>query len=90
MSETQFWQKPTESGNSFGHLVLHLAGNLNHFAGTRLGQTGYVRDREREFTDASPRPRPRRWLASTMPWRFTLASSTPCPRNSSPPPTPTP
>jgi hypothetical protein len=28
-----------------------LTGNLNHFVGAQLGKTGYVRDREREFTE---------------------------------------
>ena len=51
LSEEQFWKKPIEPGNSFGHLVLHLTGNLSHFAGARLGGTGYLRDREREFTE---------------------------------------
>jgi uncharacterized damage-inducible protein DinB len=30
--------------------VLHLAGNLQHFFGARLGDTGYVRDRSAEFS----------------------------------------
>lgn len=51
LGEAQFWTKPIEPGNSFGHLVLHLTGNLSHFAGARLGGTGYVRQREREFTE---------------------------------------
>ena len=51
LSEEQFWRKPIDPGNSFGHLVLHLTGNLRHFAGARLGKSGYVRDREREFTE---------------------------------------
>jgi uncharacterized damage-inducible protein DinB len=51
LSDAQFWTKPIEPGNSVGHLVLHLAGNLNHFVGAQLGGTGYVRDREREFTE---------------------------------------
>lgn len=51
LSEQQFWHKPLEPGNSVGHLILHLAGNLNHFVGAHLGGTGYVRDREREFTE---------------------------------------
>lgn len=51
LDETQFWLKPIAPGNSAGHLVLHLTGNLNHFAGARLGGTGYVRDRDREFTE---------------------------------------
>jgi uncharacterized damage-inducible protein DinB len=54
LSEADFWRKPLEPGNSVGHLVLHLAGNLNHFVGGQLGGSGYVRDREREFTEASP------------------------------------
>jgi uncharacterized damage-inducible protein DinB len=51
LSDEQLWKKPLESGNSVGHLVLHLTGNLNHFVGGQLGKTGYVRDREREFTE---------------------------------------
>lgn len=54
LSEAQFWHKPMEPSNSVGHLVLHLTGNLLHFAGARLGHTGYVRDREREFTEPAP------------------------------------
>jgi uncharacterized damage-inducible protein DinB len=54
LDERQFWLKPLEPGNSVGHLVLHLTGNLKHFAGARLGNTGYARDREREFTEPSP------------------------------------
>jgi Protein of unknown function (DUF664) len=54
LTEKQFWTKPVDPGNTFGHLVLHLSGNLNWFVGAQLGQTGYVRDRDREFTEASP------------------------------------
>lgn len=54
LSEAAFWARPVEPGNSVGHLVLHLTGNLNHFVGARLGKTGYVRDREREFTEPNP------------------------------------
>ena len=43
-----------EPGNSIGHLILHLTGNLNHFVGAQLGGTGYVREREREFTETKP------------------------------------
>jgi hypothetical protein len=32
-----------------GTLVLHLAGNLQHYFGARLGRTGYVRNRPAEF-----------------------------------------
>jgi uncharacterized damage-inducible protein DinB len=54
LSEADFWRKPLDPGNSVGHLVLHLTGNLNHFVGAQLGGSGYVRDRDREFTEASP------------------------------------
>ncbi len=54
LSEAEFWAKPVEPGNSVGHLILHLTGNLNHFVGAQLGHTGYVRDREREFTERNP------------------------------------
>jgi len=57
LSDDQLWRKPLEPGNSVGHLILHLTGNLNTFVGAQLGQTGYVRDREREFTESNPPPR---------------------------------
>ncbi len=50
LTEAQFWTKPLQPSNSVGHLVQHLAGNLNHFVGAQLGKTGYVREREKEFT----------------------------------------
>lgn len=54
LSEEQFWTKPYAYGNSFGHLTLHLTGNLNYYIGAQVAGTGYVRDREREFTEPSP------------------------------------
>jgi uncharacterized damage-inducible protein DinB len=36
--------------NSAGTLCLHLLGNLNHFLGAQIGNTGYVRDRDAEFS----------------------------------------
>ncbi len=51
LSEAEFWKKPIEPGNSVGHLVQHLTGNLNYFVGAQLGNTGYVRHREQEFTE---------------------------------------
>ena len=54
LTEKQFWQKPFPYGNSFGHLVLHLTGNLNYYIGAQIAKTGYVRDRPREFNDPNP------------------------------------
>jgi hypothetical protein len=53
LSDEQFWKKPFAFGNSFGHLVLHLTGNLNYYIGTGIAKTGYVRDRDREFSEAA-------------------------------------
>jgi len=53
-ADRQFWQKPFPFGNSFGHLVLHLTGNLNYYVGAQIANTGYARDRRREFADANP------------------------------------
>ena len=54
LDEAQFWRKPFPFGNSFGHLVLHLTGNLSYYIGTQIAGTGYVRDRPREFTEPNP------------------------------------
>src|SRR6059036_2622864 len=51
LTDEQFWRKPFPFGNSFGHLVLHLTGNLNYYIGAEVAGTGYVRDRDREFTE---------------------------------------
>lgn len=51
LSEDQFWRNPFSYGNSVGHLVLHLTGNLNYYVGARIAETGYVRNRDLEFTE---------------------------------------
>lgn len=48
-NETTIWQVKPGIANSAGNLCLHLVGNLNHFIGTTLGNSGYVRHREQEF-----------------------------------------
>jgi len=53
LSEEQFWGKAFSFGNSSGHLVLHLTGNLNYYIGAQIAATGYVRDRPVEFSDAT-------------------------------------
>ena len=57
LSNKEFWRKPYPYGNSVGHLVLHLTGNLSYYIGARVAETGYVRDRDREFTDKQPPPK---------------------------------
>ena len=53
LSDEQLWAKPFAFGNSIGHLVLHLTGNLNYYIGAQVAGTGYVRDRPLEFSDAA-------------------------------------
>ena len=49
--EGDLWKTSGEITNSAGNLALHLVGNLQHFFGAVLGETGYVRDRDKEFSD---------------------------------------
>lgn len=44
------WTVNGEIKNPTGNLVLHLCGNLQHYIGAVLGNTGYVRDRPAEFS----------------------------------------
>ncbi len=44
------WKTVPGINNSPGNLGLHIAGNLQHFIGSILGKTGYVRHREEEFS----------------------------------------
>ena len=52
--DARFWARPYPYGNSLGHLVLHLTGNLQFYVGRHMAATNYVRDREREFHDPAP------------------------------------
>ena len=47
--ESSLWTVKDGISNSAGNLSLHLIGNLNHFIGTTLGNTGYIRKRDDEF-----------------------------------------
>ncbi len=55
--EQLIWAVPPGIANSAGNLCLHLIGNLNTYIGAELGQTGYVRQRDLEFSLRDvPRP----------------------------------
>ncbi|RLJ69024.1 uncharacterized protein DUF1572 [Lacinutrix venerupis] len=49
-NETNLWLTTEMTPNCAGNLCLHIVGNLNHFIGAELGNTGYVRQRELEFS----------------------------------------
>lgn len=57
LSDDQIWSRPYPYGNSIGHLLLHLTGNLSYYIGTQMANSGYTRDRELEFTDHSRKPK---------------------------------
>ena len=49
-NEKDLWLMAGEIPNSAGNLCLHLCGNLQHFIGAVLGNSGYIRQREAEFS----------------------------------------
>jgi|SRR5882724_1875840 len=51
LTQEQLWYRPYPYGNSVGHLLLHMTGNLNYYIGAGIAKTGYIRDRDREFNE---------------------------------------
>ncbi len=49
--EEDLWKISGDISNCSGNLALHLLGNTFFFIGAQLGGTGYVRDRDREFSE---------------------------------------
>jgi hypothetical protein len=52
-TDDSLWKLVPGLSNSGGNLAMHLLGNLRHFIGSQLGNTGYVRTRELEFATRS-------------------------------------
>lgn len=50
-NESSLWEVTGDAKNPPGTLALHLAGNVEHYIGAVLGDTGYIRDRKAEFRD---------------------------------------
>ncbi|HKD81883.1 MAG TPA: DinB family protein [Candidatus Angelobacter sp.] len=57
LTDEQIWTRPYPYGNSIGHLLLHLTGNLSYYIGAEIGGTAYVRNRPLEFSDAARHPK---------------------------------
>ena len=56
-NEEMLWKTDKDISNSAGNLCLHLVGNLNTYIGAQLGNSGYVRQRDLEFSLKNiPRP----------------------------------
>jgi uncharacterized damage-inducible protein DinB len=49
-SEEKIWSVEKEIANSAGNLCLHLIGNLKAYIGAEIGKSGYIRQRELEFS----------------------------------------
>jgi len=49
-NESIIWATDKSIPNSAGNLCLHLVGNLNTYIGAALGNSGYVRNRDLEFS----------------------------------------
>lgn len=50
-NEDLLWLQPSGIKNSAGNLSIHICGNLQHFVGHILGKSGYIRQRDKEFSD---------------------------------------
>ncbi len=50
-NEGDLWRVSGDIKNSAGNLALHICGNLQHFIGAVLGNSGYTRQRDAEFSD---------------------------------------
>jgi uncharacterized damage-inducible protein DinB len=74
LSTDQLWRKPYPYGNSIGHLLLHLTGNLNYYVGAQIAGTGYVRDRDREFNE--PRRLPKEQVLADFDRAIALVAAT--------------
>ncbi|WP_293945081.1 MULTISPECIES: DUF1572 family protein [unclassified Sphingobacterium] len=48
--EENIWIIDRGIANSAGNLCLHLIGNLQTYIGAEIGKTGYIRNREAEFS----------------------------------------
>ena len=48
--DKKIWETSRDVKNSAGNLCLHLCGNLQHFIGAVLGNSGYIRNRDEEFS----------------------------------------
>ncbi|WP_379966768.1 DinB family protein [Epilithonimonas sp. UC225_85] len=49
-NEESIWKIDKNISNSGGNLCLHLIGNLSTYIGAELGNTGYIRQRDLEFS----------------------------------------
>ncbi len=49
LTEDEVWQKPNQSSNSVGNLIIHLCGNITQYIISSLGHREDLRERDEEF-----------------------------------------
>lgn len=74
LTNEHIWTRPYPYGNSIGHLLLHLTGNLNYYIGAEIAGTRYVRNRQIEFSD--PTHHPKELLLKNLDAAITLVRAT--------------
>ena len=72
-NEEDLWRTHGSVKNSSGNLVLHIIGGSNYLIGTTLAQTGYVRDRDKEFTSKGVE---RKYLVAQLEELITMINNT--------------
>jgi Protein of unknown function (DUF1572) len=57
LTDEQVWRRPTETMNSIGNLLLHLAGNVRQYLVAGVGGARDIRERPKEFSERGPIPK---------------------------------
>ena len=57
LNEGQLWWRANEESNAIGNLVLHLCGSTRFYIGHGVGNSGYRRNRDAEFSEQGPVPK---------------------------------
>ena len=61
--EDNIWKTTGTITNTAGNLTLHIIGGLSYHIGSTLANTGYIRNRDQEFT---AKDIPRTWLTNQL------------------------
>jgi len=64
LTQEQIWKQPFAHGNTVGHLLLHMTGNLNYYIGARVAGMDYVEIAIASSRSPSPGQKPRCWRRS--------------------------
>lgn len=54
LSEKEVWERPNDSSNSVGNIILHLCGNVRQWMVHGVGGKPDIRQRQQEFDERGP------------------------------------